>query len=208
MILVNADIFRAVSIARSDEETRYYLKGVFVQPHPHGGAVLTATDGHILVSAYDLSGVCDTPAIIGLDRVRLAACKSKPRFGARYVRCADGALVEIVSGAEPDATVYETQPKAVIDGTFPDWPRVIPREPYGPTAAGFNADLLGRVAEASQILRGSKDPDVKLLAGADGDEGPLFVPISDTAFGVVMPKRKREGVLALELPAFVGALRG
>lgn len=206
MILVNADIFRAVSIARSDEETRYYLKGVFVQPHPHGGAVLTATDGHILVSAYDLSGVCDTPAIIGLDRVRLAACKSKPRFGARYVRCADG-TAEIVSGAEPDATVYETQPKAVIDGSFPDWPRVVPRGPYGPSAARFNADTLGRVADASQILRGSKTPDVKLLAGADGDDGPLFVPISDTAFGVVMPMREREGVLAPELPAFVNVLR-
>lgn len=178
-----------------------------MQPHPHGGAVLTATDGHMLVSAYDTGGVCDAPAIIGLDRVRLATCKSKPRFGVRYVRCSAEGTAEIVSSGEPDAIVYETQPKAVIDEAFPAWPSVVPRGPYRPSGIMVNAALVSRVAEASQILRGSKIPIVKLLAGADGDVGPLFVPISKTAFGVIYGMRENREALVPELPSFVSALR-
>ena len=45
MLNVNAKLFAAVGIARSYEETRYYLNGVFVTKN-----YMVATDGHILTA--------------------------------------------------------------------------------------------------------------------------------------------------------------
>jgi DNA polymerase-3 subunit beta len=57
---VNALLFHcAATYAASTEETRYYLNGVFCEPHEDGGVILTATDGHRLLSFRDPVGWID-----------------------------------------------------------------------------------------------------------------------------------------------------
>ena len=65
-IRVNADLFKLVHAAISKEETRYYLNGVFIEPHPVGGAVLVATDGHRMLVAHDEKGEVSGSGDLGL----------------------------------------------------------------------------------------------------------------------------------------------
>lgn len=51
----NADLFRIAYSCVSTEETRYYLNGVHLEPHPCGGAFMVATDGHRLIVVHDES---------------------------------------------------------------------------------------------------------------------------------------------------------
>ena len=66
--IVSADLFRRAHVATSKEETRYYLKGVFIEPCPQGGALLTATDGYTLINVRDPRGFVEGSAIVTLNK--------------------------------------------------------------------------------------------------------------------------------------------
>lgn len=133
---INADKVWRMWPLISNEETRYYLCGICVERHPDG-AILSATDGHVLGTWLDRDS--DLPSdhptagvIIRLSKEAVATCK---RVAKAVERAGGGAVVEI----KPDgsATVTETNSDGetlssasytdcVIDGTFPDWRRVLP----------------------------------------------------------------------------------
>lgn len=206
MIDVRADLFRAVNMARSYETTRYYLGGVYVEPCSLGGAILTATDGHILISAWDSVGVCEAPAIIQLDKTRLAACKSPPRREARFVTVSSEGVARIV-GAGEDPTLYEQQHGVIVKGTFPDWRRVVPRGPFGPTSEAFDPDLLGRIGDAYCIIRDCKTAALRVLSRLEDSESGHYVPISDIAFAAVFPMRAGHIPKNPTVPDFVTVIR-
>ena len=107
--------------AISTEETRYYLNGIYV--HAHDGALrAVATDGHRLaLSEMPLpAGAVDLPGVI-IPRKTVAEIR-------RLIDGADGDVSLSVS----DAKIRFTYGAAVltsklIDGTFPDYERVIPK---------------------------------------------------------------------------------
>ena len=198
MIRVDADIFRAVSLAQSTEASRYNLRGVYVHPHAVAGAVLVATNGVILLCAHDPEGVCDAPAIIGLDKVRLGACRSKWKQRTHVLTVVNG-VAEIHahhgSSREPeDGTLIETQRGVVVDGTFPDYRRILPCGPFSGTGAGMDGRYLGLFAYAGHAA-GNVNVDTagmfRVLAGAEGDDAPLLVRYThrDNLFGVLRPVR-------------------
>lgn len=106
-----ASLVAPVSFAMSNEETRYYLCGVYLHV-VDGNVVAVATDGHRLAKnlgqeAETFEGVILPRKLVGLipvGKVSLAISPTK---------------VRIVSG---DTTIVSK----LIDGTFPDYPRVIP----------------------------------------------------------------------------------
>lgn len=85
---INADLFRAVSVAVSTEETRYYLNGVNVEQHPVKGVILTATDGHRLLCAHDENGETDGAYIVPAGKDLIRATKiggpERRRTGGAY----------------------------------------------------------------------------------------------------------------------------
>jgi len=110
--------------AISTEETRYYLNGIYLHAHTTGDVKMlraVATDGHRL-ARYEMalpSGAADMPGVIvprkavnelrklieeTSDNVEVALSDSKIRFGF-------------------DAVMLNSK---LIDGTFPDYHRVIP----------------------------------------------------------------------------------
>lgn len=107
--------------AQSREETRYYLNGVFLQRRDDG-LRLTATDGHRLATAR-LEAEGDAPAQMpGIILPRLAIADLQAFTGE-----ADGLLFFELSATRCkvsfDRIVYTTK---LVDGTFPDYDRVIP----------------------------------------------------------------------------------
>lgn len=106
-----AALFKPVAFAISTEETRFYLNGVYL--HTVGGKLrAVATDGHRLarhdgVEAPDFPGVIVPRKTVGLvpaGVVSVSVSSTKVRFATNGL--------EVVS--------------KVVDGTFPDYQRVIP----------------------------------------------------------------------------------
>jgi DNA polymerase-3 subunit beta len=142
-VMPTADLLRAfqkVEFAISTEETRYYLNGVYVYSKDREGKlVFVATDGHRMGIAElplpaDLAGMPGhiIPRATVKQFLALAKAKGAPDtvvfdvHGTKYVEDADG---HTVGGVGPrlsfkigDITLA-TKP---IDGTFPDYARVVP----------------------------------------------------------------------------------
>jgi hypothetical protein len=135
--IVNLEKIRNLAGFCSNEETRYYLQSVLVQPRD-GGAFYAATNGHVLGS-FEADGIAPEPVIIKLTKDFLTACKKIQRDW-RYVELkylafdADkphGTFAAwLVCDLEPTAEEMSIQRQVaveLIDGTFPDWQHVFPR---------------------------------------------------------------------------------
>jgi DNA polymerase-3 subunit beta len=139
--LINIEIIRAATVHRiplahalaicshaiSTEFTRYYLNGICIHPHPQDKTALAfaATDGHRLVQHIITgNGHALTESVI-VPREAIAALRA--------------CLAQTTQ--EPDAIEIYTSPNRIvfcsaafrieaklIDGTFPDYQRVIPRD--------------------------------------------------------------------------------
>lgn len=178
MIQFGTELYRVAFDFTSKEETRYYLNGVFVEPHPVAGVMLTATDGHRLICIRDETGYADESAIIRLDKRELDYHKS--------------AVIE-----NDSSNGLGTR----IDGTYPDYKRVIPKvdvsKPF--QIGSFNCDYVGSFAKAGRTLWKLATPGDRHFSNAmcvvsNDAGGPALVlfPSTPFAFGVLMPMRTED----------------
>ena len=115
------DLMDATRFAISTEETRYYLNGIFIHKAESGELCAVATDGHRLALTRQAlpSGAAQMPSII------------LPRKAVNELRKLlddfDGEVLISLSEtrAEFRFDVVRLTSK-LIDGTFPDYTRVIP----------------------------------------------------------------------------------
>lgn len=168
-------LFDKSKFAISTEETRYYLNGVYMHvSDADGGQVLrcVATDGHRLarIDADLPAGAKDMPGVI------------VPRKTVAELRkvLEDDELQVAVSVSETKvrfATPDITMTSKVIDGTFPDYTRVIPQgntRKLEVDASEF-ARAVDRVAtvssERSRAVKLSLDEDRLILSVNSPDSG-------------------------------------
>lgn len=171
-----ADMLSRTIVAASTEETRYYLNGVYW--HTVDGKLATvATDGHKLAMVTtdieaEIEGVIiptkTVKVLSGIDSDTVTASVSETKV--RFVH-GDTCIVS-----------------KVIDGTFPDYTRVIPSG--NPNHLTMNGkDLKDAIATASIIADGKTkgikfdiSPD-SLVVSARGDKGVSTVEVPCTFTG-------------------------
>lgn len=153
-IRVSAELFNLAYFAVSKEETRYYLNGVHIEPHPVKGALLVSTDGHRMVCIHDADAECDEDAIVQLPSYVRTLCVSKKGKGLDVdrpileVSKADNRATVVLERVNAKGSVTRTDPlvtahRVIIEGQFPDWRRVTPKGPFEPgTFTGFNPKLI------------------------------------------------------------------
>lgn len=165
---IDARIIAAASIWQAVNDVRYYLNGIMVEPHPDGGVVVVATDGHTLFVGRDESGHISAKTIFKFSPRFLTECKKKPATGysSRRVEL-DGRFAFVANKAPGNEepfydTGYENltpeaapavEPINTIDGVFPNYQRVIPEKtsPLGaPTT--LNAEYLARLPKTASAL--------------------------------------------------------
>lgn len=212
MIRVNANLFRIAYTCASTEETRYYLNGVLVEPLPDGGVLLVTTDGHRLLCIYDRDGMAKQPTIVQLKKEALRSCV-KPKIGNRYLEIVDetkpdsaASIIEEIVLEEIERTPIASSPKAIVDGTFPDYRRVVPKT-LGEKSivGGFNplyvadfatiaADLAWHFLDRKTKRGDTKPCTFRLVAQSEEEPGksinsPTTVLFSKglQAFGIIMP---------------------
>lgn len=111
-----ARLFNLSKGAMSTEETRYYLQGVYLHPTPDNDLCSVSTDGHRLYKVTTPAHV-DFPGVI-VPRKTVAELVKTLDIGDVVVSVSD-TKIKFDMGA---VTIVSK----VIDGTFPDYTRVIP----------------------------------------------------------------------------------
>lgn len=211
MFVISLNLAHKLLPCVSTEETRYYLNGVGIHLLEHG-ARLVATDGHIMgvFRDHEAHGTHDGIAIVSrlaiVDAFKAARKEARRNDPTNYwLVVADNGMAHVVlaptalcamSGRDDDKecpTLWRSVESVLIDGTFPDYPRVIPSRAFDvtPSRYGWDPALLGRFASVLEI--GAKGPTcgVSLISSSAGGNGPWFVlsaAVPDFV-GIAMPMR-------------------
>jgi hypothetical protein len=176
MIQLNANLFARVAVAQSTEAARYYLHGVCIQPHPRGeGVTLTAIDGHCLLTAHDPKA----------DPASLPAAGVIVNLGKDGLKAARKGSLLTIDPATGDASIdnaWRSAASTLIDGTFPDWRRILPQGDQVATGAAFDVKILSRLGDAlcdwrksshGLAMRGADDASPHVIA-CDSPDAAIF----------------------------------
>ncbi len=161
-----------VRFAVASDETRYYLNGVFVHAPQGADLRFAATDGHRLARGVMAlpHGASSLPDIIIPSKV----VKVLTTLLARHEGPVDVRISRTSLRVEIGETVVQAK---VIDGTFPDYTRVVPTRHDGLLKVGREnfAAAIGRVTTVcSDKLRAVKiviDRDMLVLSVASPENG-------------------------------------
>ena len=164
------DLIDATRFAISTEETRYYLNGIYLHKAEDGNLCAVATDGHRLALTCQAlpSGASQMPSVI-------------------LPRKAVGELRKLIDDYDGDVSVGLSETRAefgfgavrltskLIDGTFPDYTRVIPAgndRIMQVDAASFSAavDRVSTISsEKSRSVKMGLKPGVLTLSASNTD---------------------------------------
>jgi len=160
---------KAALICASTEKVRYYLCGVYVDPK----GFLVSTDGHrAFVGKIDLTGV---PAFDGWIICRDVLKRALTGYKADTITIAPDRVGDIAC-----------QP---IDGTYPDWRRIVPDELSGVTAQ-FNPAYIADMGKIGDLLIGKRKNSLAAHIYHNGEAAAAITfPEIDDAFAVLMPIR-------------------
>lgn len=182
----------------SKEPTRYYLNGVFFQ-----AGILVATDGHRLAAIKPIEFYGESGADFILEKTIIEKImKVQPELKKTPVYVSFDTTTKIAQvhhGISEDhgKIILSAFPYKEIDGTFPDWRRVLPTaaavtRPAKPAKgstdsenrAGFNISYLADFKVFGKI--------VSVFLNTD-PHGPCIIRAKNSefdAFGVLMPARE------------------
>jgi DNA polymerase III sliding clamp (beta) subunit (PCNA family) len=140
-MLIATDILKAALLCASQEESRYYLRGVFLSTTGH----LVTTDGH---------------------RMYVARLNDRPAADV-IIPASDVAAALKLAGRAQEIEVTPDRIHSIaytpVDGTFPDWRRVVPtgeelpsdKPEDQPGRVHFNHAYIGDLAKMAKILGGT-----------------------------------------------------
>lgn len=180
-ISVPVDMLKAAILCASTEQTRYYLNGVFLSATGH----MVATDGHrIFVARLPVAPAADV--IIPLDTIKAALKLHNKRDP--QINLTDNCLLGHIA----------FQP---VDGTFPDWRRIIPsgveieyqvtdfQPERAPHLAHFNPNYIYDLGQMARILAGNVCAYKMHVWTTDTPAGVTFHGRED-CMAVIMPIRQ------------------
>lgn len=201
MFNVNANLFSIAAGFVSKEETRYYLQGVHIERHAVRGAIMAATDGHRAIAIHDENAVLARdfqPQIVRLSKDALKACKAGRGEDDRHLVANDlSSPLHITREGEAVAIAPDWR----VDGTFPDWRRIVPSLHFEPgETLAFDTAYVNDFGNAAKALTRRRDAFAAFTGRGDG---PLLVNLGvNHAFGVLMPIRWKD---SLGVPAWLNA---
>lgn len=199
-ITFTADLraLKACAVVITADATRYYLHGVNIE-HTSAGLTCVATDGaRMIVAQHDWRDATGAPpvfepVIIPADLFKRVKLPARPITTDVTVTLdyRDNDRTPHVTLAYDGATVTS----GAIDGSYPNWRAVLPREEASGEAAHYDVSHLESFRDAVKALHGKTD---KLpFIAQNGPGNPALVDLRTKedgpvrAFGVVMPVRDK-----------------
>jgi len=203
-----ADDLRAAFQCISAEESRYYLRGVLVEAE-----TLVGLDGNQMLTirlpgGHHVGVGCFTQ---GMDDPQMPGATGLPERAAFILSCdaADKAFKARTPGGElwvyGDTTTGIMQfvdtggsggamarvgvlEFEVIEGTFPNWRRVVAKGEGGAASLCYDPAVLGKLIKAADVI--DKGRHIRLTGGkGEGDPIRVDFAASDRLRGTLMPVR-------------------
>lgn len=204
-----------LSAFAAKDDVRGYLNGFHIKPHPEQrGVILTATDGHRLVTIHDEYGLADDQYILPISKEFLAASKKTRTKDKRplteiqiiddkaYILYAEDDVIDWFNEKEPEETdrVYHVEYISNIGGTYPNTKRIFEGIEYKETATVcVNPKYVGDLVK---ICVSSRIPQLNLMfCGVDGSIVAVGGDNKEIVALILPCKGESEPV---ELPDFVG----
>jgi DNA polymerase III subunit beta len=145
------DAFARTRHAICEEQTRYYLNGVYIHPSPDGKPLnFVATDGHRLAHVRVPIEPTSTfpPVLVDTDFVA-SAMKLLSRKSHQLLSAKLTLSPRAVSLADWQGHRIETEP---VDCTYPDYARAVPENP-AVRAVVFKQELIAALEPIAGFLR-------------------------------------------------------
>lgn len=171
ILTIPTNVLKAALICASTEQVRPYLNGVYVDPK----GFLVSTDGHrLFCAAIDLEGQSPFEGwIIPREAIKQALTGHK------------GDTIEVT---QTRVGVVSCKP---VDGSFPDWRRVLPSDTPTNVPAQFNPAYVADFGKIGDLLSGKRKGSILPCEIHHNGEGPTPITFSadPSCFGVLMPIR-------------------
>ena len=194
-IILNYKELKAIALAASNEESRNYLNGVYVETYEDDKHSLAATNGHILMSVRSsqnptkgfILATADINKLVSACEFEIKVNKQiKNKIGIR-ISTTDNVnyMAEIVI---PDDIIKQQFNFKPIDGTFPDYRRVTPSLDAieATTSVSFNPEYITTFSKAAKLLNDRKYQAIKINTTGNA----LLIDIDYPEFkGVLMQMR-------------------
>lgn len=205
--IVDAGLLLRAHLCVGQEETRYHLTGVNIEPLAEGGAVLVATDGHKLVAIRDKNAFVENGSgIVRLNKRFIADVSSAIRtlhHNYKIVVTSDRAGLITTPVPEDRAAVcfaalaelnekiqlVQFKDKPVIDGTYPSWRGLLDAKPD--ESLPIDALCHHHLRRLSRALCGDAQARAIRIVSS-GKHAPHLVRAAQhdfDAFGLIMPLR-------------------
>lgn len=191
---LQARLVAAIAQFKASNDIRYYLNGVYVEPHTTG-ALIIATNGHAMGAWLDETGEIERPAILRIGAKLQAACQGAE---TKRLTIIDNRLA-VIGATVPDGQKTPElyiQPSTgdwELQGRFPDWTRVIRAEDGPPCLhSALNPVYIADMTKALQIGAGSKHMSVTTRQRAAHESVVFTSPYAPNFVGVIMPLRDND----------------
>lgn len=187
---IDPHIFAGIAqLKAGKEDCRAELHGVYVEPRPHGGVIIQATNGHAAGLWLDTIGFAERPAILRADDEMVEHC-ALAQAGA-VVSLVGGSLVLI---GEKGQQEYAAKGPWELEGKFPDLRRSIPISNGDPALRdAINPKLLSQMRNVLKIGTGriKGTIGVELRQNHNGAYAPIICTSASAPlfFGAMMPVR-------------------
>lgn len=210
---VNPKYFAAIHQCAAKGDVRYYLNAVHIEPHTAGGVLLIATNGHFLGAIHDPDGWIHPDhqsVLIGtVSKRMLSSCTArKGPDGEPPAVLWISEKFSLVSSM-PDTSEepelfgqfsHLTEKTDLVDGKFPDWRRVIPKErqKFEGQYPCINGEYLEAFNHIGAMLSGQKRfGGGGMHMEASADNAAIVVRFNaydliDRFVGVIMPMKGEE----------------
>lgn len=211
-IKFNKEYIKVLSAFAAKDDVRGYLNGFHIKPHPEKrGVILTATDGHRLVSIYDEYGITDDQYILPITKELLAASKKAKTRDKRplteiqiiddkaYILYAEEDVIDWFKEEDPDESdrVYHVEYISSIGGTYPNTKRIFEAIEYNPVSTvcvnpKYIGDLVSICTSAKipylNIMFCGVDKSIVAVGGYESEMVAIIMPAKGESEPVKLPE--------------------
>jgi DNA polymerase-3 subunit beta len=185
MLTIEPKILKALLVTAAKQDVRYYLNGIAFDAQAER-TIWASADGHRM-SIYNGTASDDGMTGLGILPRDYAEAVLKVAGKNKYL------LFTIDLVALTIAESLTGMSGKLVDGTFPDYRRVVPLTASGEVAQ-FNPEYVGDIARQAKAIGCSRYASI----ANNGTGGALVKFSDDDFFGVIMPMRGDADLVAPE----------
>ena len=192
MIKFQAKYLKILYPFMAQGDIRYYLNAIHIEPHPDGGAILVATNGHMMMVIRDIEAVCTEKQTFKLNRDALRYCAVRKGCGKTPV--------VLINPITERLTIYDVEELYIQPGKclsllpksgYPNYKKVIPK--FSDLKTGFADVVCSRyIVEAAKIAFGRKSyrEGIRFWQAAKSGSIAVEFPFMPELLGIIMPRHE------------------